>query len=279
MKTRRKFTSKEKAQIVLEILKEQKTMAQLATEYEIHTNQLQRWKSEAFENMHLVFSKEGSEIDKLQKKHDFRVEELTQQIGQLSIENNWLKKNLVSSNSVEERLELVDKKNPDISIKRQAELLAVNRTSVYYKPVDLSKKDIEAMHAIDRIYTRWPAFGYRRITVKLKEQGFQINRKHVLRLMQKMVIAGIYPGPNLSKRNKAHHVYPYLLRNLDINHVDQVWSIDITYIPMKEGFMYLFAVIDWYSRYIVAWEISNTLDTNFIIRCLTKAFFRELRTG
>ncbi len=167
---------------------------------------------------------------------------------------------------------MVEWKNDKINIKRQAELLSINRTSLYYKPVDKSREEIAIMHAIDRIYTKWPSFGYRRITVKLNEQGFTINRKRVQRLMRKMGIAGIHPGPNLSKRNQAHHTYPYLLRNMDINHPNQVWSVDITYIPMKTGFLYLFAVIDWYSRYIVAWELSNTLDSAFIIRCLMKAF-------
>jgi putative transposase len=108
------------------------------------------------------------------------------------------------------------------------------------------------MHAIDRIYTRWPVFGYRRITAKLKEYGYQVNRKHVRRLMGKMSISAIFPGPNLSKRNKMHHTYPYLLRNVQIERPNQVWGVDITYIPMQTGWMYLFAVIDWYSRCIVA---------------------------
>lgn len=169
---------------------------------------------------------------------------------------------------------MVDWNHPRISIKRQADLLTINRTSLYYKPVDRSEEEIGIMHAIDRVYTRWPSFGYRRIAVKLKEQGYLVNRKRVQRLMREMGIAGIHPGPNLSKRNKAHHTYPYLLRNLKIDHVNQVWSIDISYIPMKNGFMYLFAVMDWYSRYIIAWELSNTLDTSFILRCLIKAFTR-----
>lgn len=167
---------------------------------------------------------------------------------------------------------MIEKENRQIPVKRQAELLSINRTSLYYRPVDKSEEAICIMHAIDRIYTRWPSFGYRRITVKLREQGLVVNRKRVHRFMREMGIAGIHPGPNLSKRNKAHHTYPYRLRNLEINRPNQVWSVDITYIPMKSGFMYLFAVIDWHSRYLVAWELSNTLDSTFIIRCLMKAF-------
>jgi putative transposase len=167
---------------------------------------------------------------------------------------------------------MVDWKSKAISIKRQADLLQVNRTSLYYKPVPVKESELALMHAIDRIYTQWPTFGYRRITAKLREKGYVVNRKHVHRLMKKMGICAIFPGPNLSKRNKMHHTYPYLLRNLDITRPNQVWSVDVTYIPMKSGWMYLFAVIDWYSRCIIAWELSNTFDSVFIVRCLMRAF-------
>lgn len=167
---------------------------------------------------------------------------------------------------------MVEWKNKQINIKRQADILSINRTSLYYKPVDNLAEEAYIMNAIDKIYTRWPSFGYRRITAKLQELGYRINRKRVQRLMRIMGIEGIHPGPNLSKRNKAHHTYPYLLRNIEITRPNQVWSVDLTYIPMKNGWMYMFAVIDWYSRCIVAWELSNTLDTAFIVRCLMKAF-------
>lgn len=167
---------------------------------------------------------------------------------------------------------MVEWNHSKISIKRQSELLSINRTSLYYKPVDIQECEIALMHRIDRIFTKWPTFGYRRITAKLKEEGCQVNRKRVRRLMTKMGLMAIFPGPNLSKRNKAHHTYPYLLRNVEIVRPNQVWGVDITYIPMKTGWMYMFAVIDWYSRCIVAWELSNTLDTAFIVRCLMKAF-------
>lgn len=183
-----------------------------------------------------------------------------------------LKKNLASNKDYRERSLMIDWNNRQITIKRQAELLTVNRTSLYYKPVEIKAEEIELMHTIDRIYMKWPAFGYRRITAKLREKGYIVNRKKVQRLMRKMGISAIYPGPNLSKRNKLHHTYPYLLRNLEIIRPNQVWGVDITYIPMKTGWMYMFVVIDWYSRCIVAWELSNTLDTAFIIRCLMRAF-------
>lgn len=167
---------------------------------------------------------------------------------------------------------MIEMDSDEITVKRQAELLTVKRTSLYYKPVGLSPFELELMHAIDRIFTKWPCFGYRRITAKLRELGYLVNEKRILRLMKEMGLYAIFPGPNLSKRNQRHHVYPYLLRNLEVTRANQVWSIDITYIPMKNGFVYLFAVIDWYSRCIIAYELSNSLDTSFVVSCLENAF-------
>lgn len=166
---------------------------------------------------------------------------------------------------------MLDRNEKDITVKKQAELLEVNRTSVYYRPVQKGDPDIEIMHIIDEIYTRWPHYGYRRITKELQNRNIPINRKRVLRLMRCMGIYGIAPGPNLSKRNHQHHIYPYLLRGVKPKHSDHIWGIDITYIRMTGGFMYLVAIIDWYSRYIVSWELSSTLEKGFVLRALRKA--------
>lgn len=166
---------------------------------------------------------------------------------------------------------MVDLGHPELTVKRQAELLEVNRTSVYYRPVAEEDKDIELMHRIDEIYTRWPHYGYRRIRAVLKDMGYVVNKKRVLRLMRRMGIAGLCPGPNLSKRNHQHHTYPYLLRGVKAESPDHIWGIDITYIRMKGSFMYLVAIIDWYSRYVVNWELSQTLERSFVIRTLKKA--------
>jgi len=166
---------------------------------------------------------------------------------------------------------MLDRNEKGITVKKQAELLEVNRTSVYYRPVQKPDPDIEIMHMIDEIYTRWPHYGYRRITKELQNRNIPINRKRVLRLMRRMGIYGIAPGPNLSKRNHQHHTYPYLLRGVKPKHPDHIWGIDITYIRMTGGFMYLVAIIDWYSRYIVSWELSSTLEKGFVLRALRKA--------
>jgi putative transposase len=166
----------------------------------------------------------------------------------------------------------VEHHHPHITVKRQCYLLSVNRTSTYRKP-KVSKPDercIEVMHKIDAIHTAHPTFGYRTITDILRRDTL-INHKRVHRLMRVMDIVTIYPKPNLSKRFHVQYVKPYLLRNLNIIRPNQVWGVDITYIKMNKGFMYLFVIIDWYSRYIVDYELSSTLDKGFVMACLKRA--------
>lgn len=167
---------------------------------------------------------------------------------------------------------MVDRGHPKITIKRQAELLSINRTSVYRQPPEQreSEANIQIMHAIDRLYTQHPYYGYRRMTVTLQRAGWVVNRKRVRRLMRKMGIQAIYPGPNLSKRYQAQYVRPYLLRGLTIHRPHQVWGVDISYLPMGKGFMYLFIIIDWYSRKIIDYELSSTLEKAFVLNCLRR---------
>ena len=160
---------------------------------------------------------------------------------------------------------------PELPISQQAELLSLHRTSLYYKPVTPSEEEVRLRHRIDEIYTDRPVSGSRYITAILRREGWVINRKHVRRCMREMGIAGVCPGPNLSKRNQQHKVYPYLLRDLTIDHPNQVFGIDITYIRLKHGWLYLVAVIDWYSRYIVSWRLDQTLDIEFVLEATKEA--------
>ena len=166
----------------------------------------------------------------------------------------------------EERRDLVDFKDPELSVKKQAELIGINRSSLYYQPIGTSPEELELRRQIDELYTKYPYYGARRIARILK-----VNRKKVQRLMREMGISAIYPGPNLSRRNHKQSVYPYLLRNITASHPNHVWGIDITYIRLQYGWMYLVAVIDWYSRYIVSWELSQTLEIDFVLSCVKKA--------
>lgn len=175
----------------------------------------------------------------------------------------------------DERVELIEWSNSDLSVKTQAELLSLNRTSLYYKPVEPSPEEIAIKNRIDEIYTAHPFYGSRRITVQLCQEGFNINRKAVQRHMREMGIAGICPGPNLSKRRKEHHVFPYLLRGVTANHPNHIWGIDITYIRLVRGWMYLVAVLDWYSRYIVSWAMDQTLEIDFVLQAVERALQRS----
>lgn len=147
-----------------------------------------------------------------------------------------------------------------LSHRRQCELLEINRSSLYYKPLGESAENLSIMRLIDRIHTEHPSFGVLRLQDELSEHNLFINHKRVRRLMRKMGIQAIYPKRNLSRLGKAEYIRPYLLRGLEVVRPNQVWAIDISYIPMKKGFMYLTAVIDLYSRYLVGWQLSNSLE-------------------
>jgi putative transposase len=154
-------------------------------------------------------------------------------------------------------------------------LLGLSRSSLYYEPGGEAAEDLRLMRRIDERYTACPFYGSRRMTAWLTEHGEEVNRKRVRRLMRVMGLEAIYPKPRLSLAGKGHRIYPYLLRDVKVVRRDQVWSADITYVPMTAGFMYLAAVIDWYSRYVVAWRLSNTLDGGFCLEMLEEA----LRAG
>ena len=166
---------------------------------------------------------------------------------------------------------LVEPGNNLLTVGQQCNLLDIARSSYYFSPQGLNTEDIFVMNAIDKIYTKYPFYGSPKITDALRRQGYQYNHKRIARLMRIMGIQALYPKRNLSKQNQGHRVFPYLLRNKKIERKDQVWSTDITYIPMRCGFAYLVAVIDWYSRYVLSWEISNTLDVHFCVAAVEEA--------
>jgi putative transposase len=174
------------------------------------------------------------------------------------------------------KINLLEPKNKDISIKRQCSLLGISRTQHYYKKKSEKDENMAIMEEIDKQYLRTPFYGARHFKVHIERKlGIVVNIKRISRLMRKMGIEAIYRKPNLSKRNKAHKIYPYLLRNVQILNNDHVWSTDITYIPMKGGHIYLTAIIDWYSRYVISWGISNSLEKSNSIETLQDA----LKTG
>ena len=165
---------------------------------------------------------------------------------------------------------MVDRTDP-LPVTRQCELLELPRSTFYHVPEPVSDEELELMRLIDRCHLEHPYYGSRRIRDWLEDEGYRVNRKRIQRLMRSMGLAALYPKRNLSRANQAHKVYPYLLRELTINRPNQVWATDITYIPMARGFVYLVAIMDWHSRRVLSWRVSNTLDTRFCIEALEEA--------
>jgi putative transposase len=161
-----------------------------------------------------------------------------------------------------------------LSVRRQCHLLSLNRSGLDYKPVGPSQDDVEVMREIDREHTRHSFYGSRKIVIALATAGYTVNRKRVQRLMRVMGIEAVAPGPNTSRSRKEDVKYPYLLRGLTIDRPNQVWATDITYIPLHHGFAYLVAVIDWYSRFVLSWRLSNSMDSSFCIDALDEAIER-----
>jgi putative transposase len=166
---------------------------------------------------------------------------------------------------------VVDRQYPSLSIKRQCTLLNISRSGLYYQPKGISEEDLALMKLIDRQYLTTPFYGARKIAAWLKSQGYLVNRKRVRRMMRLMGLKAIYRRPRMSKPAPGHRIYPYLLGGLKITRPNQVWAADITYIPMARGFLYLVAIIDWYSRYVLSWRLSNTLDAGFCVEALDEA--------
>ena len=165
----------------------------------------------------------------------------------------------------------MDPKGGALNVSQQCEVLGLARSSYYYHPAGPNAEDVNLMNRIDSQYTRTPFYGSRKMVVYLATQKQHVNRKRVQRLMRLMGIQGICPGPNTSRRRMEHVVYPYLLRGLVITRPNQVWSTDITYIRLVHGFVFLVAILDWFSRYVLAWRLSNSLETTFCLEALEEA--------
>lgn len=169
------------------------------------------------------------------------------------------------------RRTLIDSKEIAISQRVQCELLGLHRSGLYYEPRGPKEEDLLLMRAIDEQYLKTPFYGRRRMALAMQDVGLLVGQKKVRTAMQTMGLEVIYPKPNLSKGDQAHKKYPYLMRGIEVDRVDQAWAADITYIPLPHGFGYLFAIMDWFSRYVIAWDLSNLLDAHFCITTLKKS--------
>ena len=166
---------------------------------------------------------------------------------------------------------MIENQHPKLSIRKQAKMLGVNRNRLKPRRPKTTKEDLEIIKIMDDLHMRLPFYGQRKLRLELRDLGYKVGRKRVRRLMVIMGIEALVPQPGTSKPNKANHIYPYLLRHRQITEVDEVWCADITYIPMEKGHAYLVAIMDWHSRAVLSWEVSNTMETGFCVRALKAA--------
>jgi len=267
--TRKQYSPKFKARVAVEAIRGEKTMNQLAGHFRVHPVQIAHWRKTALEQIEGLFV-DGRKKKALDAGAD--QEALYAQIGRLKVELDWLKNKLAYS--TDERRLLVDPALEEISIRRQCQLLGISRSGFYYVPAGESEENLLLMRRIDEQYTKAPFFGSRKMVECLRQQGYPVNRKRVSRLMELMGIQAVYPKPRLSQPGEGHKIYPYLLRGVKIERVNQVWSTDITYIRMAQGFVHLVAILDWFSRFVLSWSLSLTMEMDFCLEALDRALGR-----
>ncbi|WP_325949115.1 IS3 family transposase [Pseudomonas putida] len=264
---RRVHSAEFKAKVGMEAARGVKTLNEIGQQYGVHPVVVGQWRKEIVQRAATLF--EGKRGPKPAPHAD--EERLYGEIGRLKMELDWLKKKS-GPMSAPTRMGWIEPSS-ELAITQQCELAQVARASFYgrHTPCEPPEEDLLLMRLIDEQYTRRPFYGSRRMVVFLGRQGHLVNRKRVQRLMRVMALAGMAPGPATSKPHPEHRVYPYLLRGAEVTRPDQVWSTDITYIRLAHGFVYLVAIIDWYSRRVLGWRISNSLDTAFCVDCLEEA--------
>lgn len=278
---RKSYSADFKAKLVLEVLEGEKTINEIASKYGVLPLSLRNWKKQFLENMSLAFDKSTvvkeykDEIEVLQKDNDA----LAKKVGNLTIEKDFLEGKLVSLASFKERKTLLDTKLK-LSLNKQCKLLNISKSTLYYEAVKPFSKttDIKMLDAINNIYEEFPSYGYRRMTKQLQRDGYNVGKKLIRKAMKYMGIEALYPKPKTTTANKEHYKYPYLLKDFRndagqvvIDRNNKVWSTDITYIKLGKGFVYLAAVIDWHSKKILSWKLSNTMDITLVIDVLKES--------
>jgi len=285
MSTKRKTYSAEfKAKVVLEVLEGEMTLNQIASKYGILPKNLQNWKKQFLENMSLAFDKSTvvkeykNEIEELKKSND----QLAKKVGNLTIEKDFLEGKLVSLVSSKTRKKFVDTKHK-LSLNHQCKLLHIAKSTLYYTPVKRfsSEADLKLLNALNEIHSEFPYYGTRRLVTALENEGFRVGRKLIKSAMEYIGIKALYPKHKTTQAYKEHYKYKYLLEEFknDKNQVvidtpNKVWSTDITYIKLEKGFVYLAAIIDWHTKKILSWKLSNTMDVKLTTDVLNEALAR-----
>lgn len=278
---RKTYSADFKAKVVLEVLEGEKTLNEIASRYDLLPKNIQNWKKQFLENASLAFDQSSvvkkykEEIEQLKKEKDTT----SKKLGEAIVERDFVMEKLKSLVSCKNRVESVDTKLT-MSLNKQLKLLSVSKTAHYYKPIDKfsSDEDIKLLNLIDRIHTKHPYYGTRRVIKILKRLGVNVGRKLIKHAFEFMGIRALYPRTKTTIANKEHKKYPYLLnefKNEDnqvvIDKPNRVWSADITYIKLDKGFAYLAAIIDWNSKKILSWKLSNAMDVHLTTRVLNEA--------
>ncbi|WP_323041500.1 IS3 family transposase [Gemmobacter sp.] len=266
---RRNHSPAFKAKVAVAAIKGEKTLIELAQDFDVHPNQIKQWRDQLLEGATGVFG----EAPKAEPEPTIDVKTLHAKIGELTLENDFLRR-AREGGSVAERKKMIDP-TAKLSVSRQAIVLGISRGSVYYKPRPVSDADLKLMHRIDKLHMEFPFAGSRMLRGLLVQEGVKVGRLHVATLMKRMGIEALYRKPNTSKPAPGHKIYPYMLRKLPITRPNQVWAMDITYIPMARGFIYLAAVLDWFTRRVLAWRVSITLEADFCVEAVEEALARH----
>ncbi|WP_162950421.1 IS3 family transposase [Rhizobium jaguaris] len=266
---RRNHSPAFKAKVALAAIRGEQTLVELSQQFDVHANQIKQWKDQLLEGATGVF---GDDAKAEPAAPTVDVKTLHAKIGELTLENGFFIQ-CARQSRIAERKEMINREHK-LSVVRQAKLLGFSRGSVYYSPRPASDGDLALMRRIDELHLDYPFAGSRMLQGLLKADGLVAGRLHVATLMKKMGIEAIYRRPNTSKPALGHKVYPYLLRKLAVTRPNQVWAMDLTYVPMARGFVYLCAVVDWFSRRVLSWRLSITMETAFCIEAVEEALCR-----
>ncbi|MBA3324101.1 MAG: IS3 family transposase [Rhodobacteraceae bacterium] len=267
---RRNHSPAFKAKVAIAAIKGEKTLAELAQQFDVHPNQITQWRGQLLEGATAVFG-EGA---KAEVAPAIDVKGLHAKIGELTLANDFLAGRARQGRTAGERKTMIDRSH-ELPLTGQAKVLGISRGSVYYLARPTSDADLVLMRRIDELHLEHPFAGSRMLRDMLKAEGREVGRRHVATLMRKMGVEAIYRRPKTSKPGPGHRIYPYLLRNLAVTRPNQVWASDITYVPMARGFVYLVAIVDWFSRRVLAWRLSITLSADFCVEALEEALARH----
>ncbi|MGR8023603.1 IS3 family transposase [Burkholderia cenocepacia] len=267
-RTRRTHSAAFKAKVALAAVKGERTLAELAQQFDVHPNQITEWKRQLQERAADVFGAAG--MPSSEPPVDLKA--LHAKIGQLTLENDFLGR-CAHQGGIAERKTMIDRTHA-LPVSQQTRLVGIARSSAYYRPQPVSETDLLLMRRIDELHMEFPFAGARMLARLLRREGHEVGRRRVRTLMKRTGVEALYCKPNTSRRNAQHKIWPYLLRGMKIARANQVFALDTTYIPMARGFVYLTAVVDWASRKILAHRVAITLEATHAVEALEEAFAR-----